>query len=198
MAVPVDASRTLLDLPFHFHEQMFDLPPISLKYFEDMLHKIDPDTCVFYYHLSAEARAWAKKRDPALSTVWGAFPAKAYEDTLSPLKDYYEAGRSVLYWELMCKAYTQACEGHSWVLIKPTDPDEPDHSIWTRVEYATIKKHESGIVEVERVDEKGENGRIIWKKPETGPASQGGKKKPPPSPIGGQPSMFQNGPPGSS
>lgn len=83
------------------------------------------------------------------------------------------------------------------MLIKPGDPDEPAESIWTRVEYVTIKKHESGIVEVVRVDENGETGRTIWKKPETGTALQAGKNGLPPSQVVGQLSMYQNGPPGS-
>ena len=154
-----------------------DLPPISLKYFEDMLHKIDHDTCVFYYHLADQAREWAKKKNPILNTVWWAFDKKSIAVEESPLKDYYEAGRSTYYWELMCEVYTKVCAGHSWVFIQPGDPDEPDNSVWTRVEYATIKKQETGIVKVERVDEKGENGRIIWEKPETGTAMQAGKNE---------------------
>lgn len=196
-ATPVDTFRGMRRPPVPFDPQMSDLPPISLKYFQDMLYKIDPDTCVFYYHLGTAARTWAKKREPSSNTVWWAFEPKAYEDYESPLKEYIAARKEIKYWELMCEVYTKACGGHSWVFIKLGDPDEPAQSVWTCVEYATIKKQESGIVEVVRVDQKGENGRTIWKKPETGTAFQAGRNGPPPSPIGGQPSMYQNGPPAS-
>lgn len=119
----------------------------------------------------------------------------------------------------------------TWVLIKPEDLDEPQDSIWTRIEYATIKRQESGIFKVDRLDGKGENPRNIWKMPETGAALQAGKPQTgtasqagksgvlsalvegvngtlplpggatiglPPSPMGGQPSMYQNGPPGGN
>lgn len=224
--------------PFHVD----DLPPISLKFFQDMMHKIDRDTCVFYYKLGKEARAWSLAQTPPLMTVWRAFDPKSYLDTESPLREYVDADRDVEYWELMCEAYTKACAGHSWVFIAPEHPDEPDNSIWTRVEYAAIKKEESGIVKVDRVNAKGENPRTIWTKPKTGTALQAGgigdllihgppgkaplpgvvndgknplmingfpvtlpipvwdpsAKPKPPSPMGGQPSMNQNGPPGGS
>lgn len=108
-AVPVDTFRNMHGSPSPFYPQMFDLPPTSLKYFQDMLRKIDPDTCVFYNHLAEQAKAWAKKREPSLNTVWWAFKTKAYEDSKSPPKDYLEAGRDDIYWVLMCEAYTKAC-----------------------------------------------------------------------------------------
>lgn len=192
-AVPVQGTKFVPILP-----HPIDLPPITLKFFQDRMHKIDRDTCVFYYHLAEEAKAWARKRQPSLTTVWWAFEDKTYDDEESPLKDYADANKAVEYWEVMCEAYTIACSGHSSVLIKPVDPSEPTNSIWTRIEYDTIKKGKSGIIEVVRVDEKGENGVTIWSKPETGTALQAGKNGRPPSPIGGQPSMYQNGPPGGS
>ena len=161
------------------------------------MHRIDRDTCVFYYHLGLEAKAWAKTKNPILNTVWWVFEGKAYDDTIAPLLNYMNADRESMYWEVMCEAYTRACGGQTWVLIPTGEKDEPPlPSIWTSVEFATIKKQESGIVEVIRLDEKVQNGHTIWKKPETGTASQAGKPKTgtalqagklgrPPSPLGG-------------
>ncbi len=123
-----------------------------------------------------------------MNTVWWAFEPKAIDAQASPLKDYYEAERQIEYWELMCDVYTKACSGETVVLIPPEAPDEPDNSIWTRVEYAIIKKEESGIVKVDRVNAKGENPRTIWTKPKTGTALK----------PGGIGDLLIHGPPGKA
>lgn len=139
-----------------------DLPPISLDYFRNLLPHIPKDHCVFYYLAKIEANEWANSKDPKLSTIWSSYPYETMDESVNPLKAWLDAKRQIEYFKLSSEAYAKACSGESWVMMEPDEPNEPNKSIWTDVEYAAIKAGKTGITKVTRVDLKGQNPRVIW------------------------------------
>ncbi len=137
--------------------------------------------CVFYGPgAGVHARAWidTHNSNPAKVRIWDVYDNDLYMNegkVGSRLKEYFDAGLQLLYFQNQSQVFTEYCVGYAWVMMFDLDergnqmPDEPTNSIWTSHEFKTIKgelpgARTSGVTAVERINPAGQSRGVIWRR----------------------------------
>jgi hypothetical protein len=108
-----------------------------------LLHPPPPSTCIFYTR-SARAPAIRYALETNRTTIYDVYPPLYFNTSVSPAKDWDEAGHLRDLFKITSKAYAIACEGSATVVL-PEGEEPCPGSIWVTDEYDAIRNGQSRI-----------------------------------------------------